>query len=124
MKSGPVALAFHGIAIRSRNPKALARRLRAVLGWPVLRKNAREVVLGAGPELFISIQPARRGDPCEGVSELHLAVEQIRRARRRTEPDLLGGDSWTIDVVPGLAWTVREFRRAPRGRWRTNRAKV
>jgi hypothetical protein len=120
-RMGSTPLAFHGIVIRSRDPKALARRLRAVLGWRVLRETAREIVLGDGPELFVTIRRAalrRAGrDAVEGVEEIHLAVKDIRRARRKTEEDALGGDSFSAEVAPGLTLAVRELKRAATKSW-------
>ena len=112
----PTPLAFHGVAIRSRDPRRLARRLRALLGWGVLRESAGETVLGDGPELWIAIRRAAKGSP-EGVDELHLAVEKIGRSRRKTEEDALGGDSWWAPVEAALTLVVRELRRAPRKAW-------
>jgi len=122
-RTAPTPLAFHGIGIRARDPEALARRLRRLLGWDVLRRTSREVVLGGGPELFIAI---RRGSPggTEGVDELHLAVEGIPRSRRKTEEDPLGGDSWSAAIGNGLTLTVREPKRAPARRWVKKRTTV
>jgi len=116
-KIRPVPVAFHGITFRARDPEALARRARAILGWPVLRKTRREIVLGDGPELFLRIV---RGEP-DGVVELHLAVEKLSKSRRRTERDDLGGDSCSEDLIEGLALTLREFKRAPGRKWNKKR---
>ena len=116
-KRRPVPVAFHGIALRVRDPEAVARRARAILGWPVLRKARGEIVLGEGPELFLRIL---RGE-LEGVVEMHLAVEDLSKSRRKTERDDLGGDSRSEDLVESLALTLREFKRAPRAKWKKKR---
>lgn len=123
MKAKATPLAFHGVTLRSNDPDLLTKKLRALLGWKVLRRGAREVVLGAGPELFVEIRRARRGEP-EGVYELHLAVEGIRQFRQASRADELGGDSWTRPLMALLALTVREFRRAPAAKWRKPRPKT
>jgi len=122
-RTAPTPLAFHGIGIRARDPEALARRLRRLLGWDVLRRTSREVVLGGGPELFIAI---RKGSPdgTAGVDELHLAVEGIRRSRRKTKEDPLGGDSWAAEIAGPLTLVIREPKRAPAKRWAKRRSRV
>lgn len=117
MKRHPRPLAFHGVDLRARDPKALARRLREILGWKTLRETSREIVLGEGPELFVRIVPAARGER-DGVAEVHLAVEDLAKTRLRTQEDALGGDSRTEAAADGLSLTLREFRRAPGARWR------
>lgn len=119
-KDAPVPVAFHGIAIRANDPDAVARKAAGILGWPVLRRRRGEIVLGDGPELFLRILRARRGER-EGVSELHLAVEQLAKTRRKTEPDALGGDSRTDEILEGVALTLRDFQRAPKGTWKKKR---
>jgi len=122
IRKRPVPLAFHGIAIRSRDPKKTARRLRELLGWSVLSRTRREVVLGAGPELFLAIRTSPPdASESERVDEIHLAVKEIGRSRRRTEKDPLGGDSWIAEILPSLTLVSREFRRAPSPRWRRKR---
>lgn len=116
----PVPVAFHGIAIRTADPEAAARKAAGILGWPVLRRSRSEVVLGEGPELFLRILRARRGED-DGVAELHLAVENLARGRRKTKPDPLGGDSRTDQLIEGVALTLREFKRAPGGGWKKKR---
>ena len=119
-KDLPAPVAFHGIAVRASDPDAAARRAREILGWPVLRRTRSEIVLGEGPELFLRIVRARRGES-EGVSELHLAVENLSKSRRKTSPDPLGGDSRSDALIRGVALTLREFRRAPKGAWKKKR---
>jgi hypothetical protein len=116
-------LAFHGVTIRSADPEAAARRCRSLLGWRVLRRSSREIVLGEGPELFLWIRRAGMGER-EGVEEIHLAVENLATARRAARPDALGGDSWTRPLADSLALTLREFLRAPAARWRKKRKRV
>ena len=116
-------IAFHGVTIRSADPQATARRCRSLLGWRVLRQSSREIVLGEGPELFVSIRRARKSEK-EGVEEIHLAVEGIATDRRAARPDALGGDSWTRPLADSLALTLREFRSAPAAKWRKKRKKV
>ncbi|MEO8432932.1 MAG: hypothetical protein ABI592_15615 [Acidobacteriota bacterium] len=122
MKRAPSPLAFHGIGIRAHDPQALARRCRDLLGWRTLSSSRREIVLGEGPELFLAIRPTRSGE-AEGVEEIHLAVEHLKRSRRRATEDSLGGDSWSVSLLAVLALTMREFRRAPKPRWRRRRKK-
>ncbi len=122
MKPAPIPLAFHGIVIRVREPEAVARTIRELLGWRTLSRGAHDIVLGEGPELFLAIRKTGRGET-EGVESLHLAVERLSRSRRRSAPDALGGDSWTRPLIGDLALTVREFRRAPGSRWRAKRKK-
>jgi hypothetical protein len=117
-KKRPVPVAFHGIAFRARHPEALARRAREIFGWKILRKTRSEIVLGDGPELFLRIV---RGEP-DGVVELHLAVENLSKSRRRTERDDLGGDSRSENLIEGVALTLREFKRAPGPKWRKKRS--
>jgi hypothetical protein len=119
-KNRPVPVAFHGIAIRARDPEAVARRVARILGWPVLRKNRSEIVLGEGPELFLRIVRAERGE-ADGVAELHLAVEELSKSRRNTEADALGGDSRSDALIDGLFVTLREFKRAPGRKWKRPR---
>ena len=118
----PTPLGFHGVTVRARDPEALAERCRALLGWNVLRRRRGEIVLGAGPELFVEIRRAGRGKP-DGVEQVHLAVNHLDRSRR-SRPDELGGDSWTRPLTDVLALTVREFRRAPAAKWRKQRPKT
>lgn len=119
-KNRPVPIAFHGITIRAGDLEAAERRARRILGWPVLRRTRSEVILGEGPELFVRITRARRGE-AEGVSELHLAVEKLSKDRRKTAPDPLGGDSRSEELIPQAALTLREFKRAPSGTWKRKR---
>ncbi|MEP6800932.1 MAG: VOC family protein [Acidobacteriota bacterium] len=119
----PTPLGFHGLTVRARDPEALAETWRALLGWEVLRRRRGVIVLGAGPELFVEIRLPSRGKP-EGVEEVHLAVKNLDRSRRRSRPDRLGGDSWTRPLTDLVSLTVREFRRAPAPQWRKRRRKV
>ena len=116
-------LGIHGLVIRARDRKRLAKRLGDLLGLPVLRRSRGEIVLGGGPELFIAVRAATRSRP-EGLEEIHIAVEEIATARRKTIEDALGGDSWTRSLGAGLTLTVRQFRRPPGRRWRKNRPPV
>ncbi len=133
-KKSPTPLAFHGIVIRTGDPEALARRIAPILGWPVLSRSAAEIVLGAGPELFFILRASRsRGrrtvpngrDAGVVVEEIHLAVKSIGQSRRRVEQDGMGGDSWSVRLseksAPEVKLHVREFRRAPRGKWKKKR---
>ena len=119
----PVPIAFHGITIRAADPVAAARRAAGILGWPVLRRRRGEVVLGEGPELFLRFVRAAPGEAA-GVAELHLAVEELARIRRRTERDDLGGDSAAAMLGDGLALTLREFTRAPGPKWKRPRKRA
>lgn len=123
MNKRPTPVAFHGFALRVRDPRAAARRIRDVLGWPVLFETSREIVLGDGPELFLSLRRAG-GSTRPGIEEMHLAVEKLGRSRRKSRADALGGDSWTVDVGDGVALVVRELRRAPAARWRKARRPI
>ncbi|MEO8191654.1 MAG: hypothetical protein ABI682_15075 [Acidobacteriota bacterium] len=89
----------------------------------MLRRGQNELVLGDGPELFIAIRRAARGE-AEGVGEVHRAVKAISNSRRRRASDDLGGDSWTRPLAEGVALTMREFQRAPAARWRKKRKKI
>ena len=123
MKKRPTPVAFHGIAVRVRDPRAAARRIRGVLGWRVLFETSREIVLGDGPELFLSLRRAG-GNTRSGVEEMHLAVEKLALSRRKSRADALGGDSWTVDIADGVSLVVRELRRAPGKRWRKARRPI
>lgn len=103
-------LGFHGVVLPSDDPARDARRWASALGLEVLRRSSREVVLGRGPELFVSFVRAPAGSPVE----LHLAVEGLRA--RSARADDLGGDGVTHDLG-SVRVTVREFRRPPSGRW-------
>jgi len=122
-RRGFTPLAFHGVVIRARDPRALARKLREVLGWGVLRASSREIVLGDGPELWIAIRPSPKSES-ESVAELHLAVKDIARSRRKAEEDPLGGDSWSAEIGNALTLTVREPKRAPARSWVKKRPTV
>jgi hypothetical protein len=122
-KKRPAPLAFHGFAVRARDPETAARRAAAILGWPVLRKSRSEIVLGDGPDLFLRIVRAARGQR-EGIDEIHLAVGELSKSGRKTNADALGGDSRTQILFDGVALTLREFKRAPRGKWRRRRNRV
>ena len=113
---------FHGIVVRASDPEACARRWTELAGFSVLRRSRSEIVLGAGPELFVSIRRARAGE-LPGILELHLAVEKLRATRRRGEKDALGGISWRRELTDGVALVVREFTEAPKPRWKKPRPK-
>jgi len=119
-KDRPVPIAFHGITLRARDPEAAARKVAAILGWPMLRSSRNEIVLGDGPELFLRIVRARQGES-DAVAEIHLAVEKLAKSRRKTAPDPLGGDSRSDQLTEGVALTLREFKRAPAGSWKKPR---
>lgn len=122
MKS-PERLAFHGIVIRTADPAAAARRWIRLAGFPVLRRSRREIVLGAGPELFVILRRGRREVRAE-VAELHLAVEKISSSAHRGSPDALGGKSWSRDVENGIRLVVRELEGPPSRRWKRPRKPV
>ena len=107
-------LGFHGVVLPVRDPEAEARRWSAALGWPVLRRSRREVVLGKGPELFVAFVRAS-GSGEASIPELHLAVEELREAGR--ESDSMGGESVRREFSAARL-CVREFSRPPDGRWR------
>ncbi|MFN2387972.1 MAG: hypothetical protein ABR576_17100 [Thermoanaerobaculia bacterium] len=115
-------LGFHGLVLGSSEPEALARRWRDWTGLPVLRRSRREIVLGHGPELFVTIRRLRRGQP-DRVEEAHLAVKELAATRRRGDPDPLGGDSWRRPAGP-LDLVVRELARPPAASWRKKRKPV
>jgi len=110
-------LGFHGVTIGCPDPAGAARKWRALVGFPVLRRSADEVILGAGPELFVRF---RRRPGAAAVEELHLAVEEIGAFRRPSAADPLGGRSFVRDA-PGAALVVRQLERAPAGRWKKRR---
>jgi hypothetical protein len=117
MKRFPTAVTFHGLTIRASDSRALARRLRDILGWPTLRSSPREIVLGEGPELFLRIVPGSR-TARDGVAEVHLAVKDLAKTRRQNREDALGGDSLRDELSEGFDLVQREFRRAPSARWK------
>lgn len=121
-KRPPDLLGFHGLVLGSPEPEALAARWAELTGLPALRRSRREVVLGSGPELFVTIRRLRRGEP-ERILEAHLAVRELAKTRRKGKPDALGGDSWrrragALDLV------VRELARSPGAGWRKKRKPV
>lgn len=122
MKS-PERLAFHGVVVRTGDPEAAARRWRRLAGFPVLRWSRREIVLGAGPELFVILRRTRAGERAE-VAELHLAVEKISRTAHRGSADGLGGKSWSRDVEKGIRLVVRELEGPPSRKWKRPRKPV
>lgn len=115
-------LGFHGLVVTASDPEACARRWRELAGFPVLRRTRSEIVLGAGPELFVAIRHPRRGERT-GVVEAHLAVDEIARSGRRGERDALGGISWARDTGEGVTLVVRELAHAPNAPWRNIVAK-
>lgn len=117
MRKKPVPLAFHGVTIACADPASAARAWQRLLRLPVLRKSPREVLLGAGPELFLRFR--RRSGPPR-VDELHLAVEDLAPFRRPSSPDALGGDSFSR-TLEGATLVVRQFERAPRSPWKKRR---
>jgi hypothetical protein len=118
--SRPEVLGLHGIVFSTPDPEALAARLQDLLGLPALRRTRSEIVLGSGPECFLAIR-RRAHSGGASLEEIHVAVSDISRARRRTLPDPLGGDSWSRNISDRLTLTVREFRHPPRGKWRRRR---
>ena len=122
MRRPPEVRGLHGIALRVSDPEAFARRLRQLTGIRVLRRNRSEIVLGTGPEMFLSLRRAA-AEESAAVAELHVAVEKLSATGRRGEPDALGGLSWRRQVTEDVAVVVREFATAPSGRWRAPRPK-
>jgi hypothetical protein len=118
-KREPELLGFHGLVLRSADPPALAQQWMNLTGMPVLRRTAREIILGRGPELFVAIRRSRAGVG-DGIVEVHLAVKRLVGAGRRGERDPLGGDSFSRSAGE-LRLTMREFRRPPAPRWRKTR---
>ena len=118
----PDLLGFHGLVLGSPDFQVLAGRWAELTGLPVLRRSRREIVLGHGPELFVTIRRLRRGEP-DQLLEAHLAVRELAKTGRPGEPDALGGDSWqrragSIDLI------VRELARVPGAGWRKKRKPV
>lgn len=121
-KRQPDLLGFHGLVLGSPDFQVLAGRWAELTGLPVLRRSRREIVLGHGPELFVTIRRLRRGEP-DRLLEAHLAVRELAETGRPGEPDALGGDAWrrragSVDLV------VRELARAPGAGWRKKRKPV
>jgi hypothetical protein len=115
-------LGFHGLVLGSSDPDALARLWAELTGLPVLRRSRREIVLGHGPELFVTIRRIRRGEP-DRVEEAHLAVKELAGTRRRGAADALGGDSWRRPAGP-VGLVVRELARPPGAGWGQKRRTV
>lgn len=107
---------FHGVALPSEDPERDARAWSAVLSLPILRRSRDEVVLGLGPELFVSLVRSARGT--RRPPELHLAVKDLRA--RDAAPDLPGGDG-VVYAFGAARLFVREFRRPPSRRWASPR---
>lgn len=119
MKREIEILGVHGLVLRAADPGRMARLWQSLLGLPVLRRRSDEILLGAGPELFLSIRKLRRGE-AEGLAEVHVAVKQLSATGKKGNPDPLGGDSWSR-AVGNTRVTVRQFRRAPSAAWRKKR---
>ena len=114
-------LGLHGLVLRSRDPRAVAKRLDRMLGWRTLSASRDEFVVGTGPELFVAVRRDRNAGGGVFLDEVHLAVKNVSASRRAAEPDALGGESWSRSAGSGLSVTVREFVRPPQGRWRRRR---
>ncbi len=70
-----------------------------------VRRSARAITLGSGPEFFLELRRARRGEPV-GRQEVHVAVRGLSGAGGRR--DALGGVS-TRRTVGAATLVLREF---------------
>ena len=103
----------HGLVIEVDDPVRAARQWSRALGLPILRKRAREVVLG-GLSLFVVLRRSR-GD-ASGLSEVHVAVESL--SARRLDEDSLGGRHSAIDLGESrLRLVIRELTGPPSAAW-------
>jgi catechol 2,3-dioxygenase-like lactoylglutathione lyase family enzyme len=107
-------LGVHGVVIRVEDLAAAERAFRKALGIPVLRRTRREVVLGDGPELFITLRRAA-GVRSTVLEEIHVAVRGLET--RAAGSDALGGVA-VLRRVSGSSLWVREFRSEPSPSWR------
>jgi hypothetical protein len=99
-------LGFHGVVLRTGRLEEDARRFQQALGVRVLRRSAGSITLGLGPEFFLELRRARRGE--NGVlEEVHVAVRRL--ARRGLAPDALGGMSARRAIGEETTLIVREF---------------
>ncbi|HYX22326.1 MAG TPA: hypothetical protein VFA98_15895 [Thermoanaerobaculia bacterium] len=107
-------LGLHGLTLRVDDLDAAERVFRETLGLSVLRRTRREVTLGEGPELFVTLRPGAGARP-PVLEEIHVAVRGLET--RAGEPDAFGGFSVTRRVS-GSTLCVREFRSEPAPLWR------
>ena len=107
-------LGIHGVVIRVDDLAAAERAFREALGLSVLRRTRREVVLGEGPQLFLTLRHAA-GARTPVLEEIHVAVRGLEA--RKGEADALGGVAVMGRVSGSTIW-VREFRSEPGRSWR------
>lgn len=104
MKVGEI-LGFHGVVLFTDRLERDARLWSKALDVPILRRSARAITLGSGPEFFLELRPSRRGEPA-GRQEVHVAVRGLAAAGGRR--DALGGFS-ARRTVGGTTLVLREF---------------
>ena len=103
----------HGVVIEVDDPVRAARQWSRALGLPILRKGAREIVLGS-LSLFVVLRRSR--GEASGVSEVHVAVEKL--SAPRLEKDSLGGRHSAVDLGESrLRLVVRELVGPPSATW-------
>jgi len=107
----PEFLGLHGVVVVSARPARDAAEWARRGRLPVLRRSAREIRLGVGPELFIAFRKGRVERPT--VTELHVAVRNLEGLGRA---DAMGGDSLAFSLQ-GLRLVLRQFRRGPHRAW-------
>jgi hypothetical protein len=115
----PEAAGFHGVVIRSADPRAAARAWSRWTGLPA-RHRGRDYLLGSGPELFVLVRPSGPDGRADSVEELHLAMRQFGSSRRTAERDPMGGESFVLERNH-LRLVVRKFCRQPSHSWRRRR---
>jgi hypothetical protein len=98
-------LGFHGVVFLTDRLERDALLWSRALGVPVLRRSARAITLGAGPEFFLELRQTRANER-PGRQEVHVAVRGLSTGRRR--PDALGGVS-VRRTIGDATLVLREF---------------
>ena len=98
-------LGFHGVVLFTDRLERDARLWSKALAVPILRRGARAITLGSGPEFFLELRQARRGESV-GRREVHVAVRGLSAAGGRR--DVLGGVS-VRRTVGATTLVLREF---------------
>jgi len=98
-------LGFHGVVLYTDRLERDARLWSRALAVPVLRRSARAITLGSGPEFFLELRSARRPEPARRA-EVHVAVRGLAAAAARR--DALGGAT-VRRTVGDTTLVLREF---------------